>query len=320
MTNRDNGECAVFDRLSKEYRGIKVLNEVSFSIRKGEILGYVGPNGAGKTTTIKTMVGLISDFQGSLIIGGHEMPGKRDEVHKLVGYLPQSVAFQEWRTVEHALATFGALSGMERGSIDSGIEKALKTLGLSEFRHRKITELSGGNVQKVGLAQAILHDPALLILDEPLAGLDPASRYDVKQILRELSRKGTTIFFSSHILSDVQDVAHRIAILNRGRLMKIGTLDELKSDFAVANSFAVELRPPVRDLAVLRELPGLVSLEMPSEGCLIVRISPDTETDKVSAGILRVLLDSGQTIISFGPVSPNLDELYIRYVTGGNAQ
>ncbi len=313
-------ELVIFEKVSKNYGGFKALGDVSFRINKGEILGYVGPNGAGKTTTIKTMVGLIGDFHGTLTIGGYEMPKRRHDVHKLVGYLPQSVAFQEWRTVEHALTTFGALSGIEKENIDSMVEEALKTVGISEFRHKKIIELSGGNVQKVGLAQAILHEPALLILDEPLAGLDPASRYNVKQTLRELSTKGTTIFFSSHILSDVQDVATRIAILNRGSLMKIGTIDELKADFVVPNTLMIELKPPMRDIRGLRALPGVISAEMLSEERLLVCTAPNTDPESTSIAILKKLLEDGQYIRSFGAQNPNLDELYIKYVTRGYAQ
>ncbi|MDG6220251.1 MAG: ABC transporter ATP-binding protein, partial [Candidatus Thermoplasmatota archaeon] len=212
---------------------------------------------------------------------------------------------------------FGALSGIKKGEMDSRIEQVLRTVGMSDYRQKKITELSGGNVQKVGLAQAILHEPELLILDEPLAGLDPASRYNVKQILRGLSKNGTTIFFSSHILSDVQDVANRIAILNRGCLMNVGTIDELKSEFITTNTFAIDIKPPMKDMQEIQSISGVLGIETIGEGRLLFKIDPSMNVDMVSNIVMKKLLDDGQIIRSFSLFTPNLDELYMRYTNAG---
>lgn len=157
--------------VSKSYGQFRALDNVSFEIKAGEIFGYIGPNGAGKTTTMKILIGLITDFQGEVLIGGCRIPKQKSEAHKLLGYLPQSVAFQEWRTVNHALKTFGKLSGLSDSEIESQIPKILDLFSLSDVRYKKISQLSGGMTQKVGLAQALLHDPKLLVLDEPLGGL-----------------------------------------------------------------------------------------------------------------------------------------------------
>ena len=172
---------------------------------------------------MKILIGLITDFQGEVLIGGYQMPKQKDEIHKLLGYLPQNVAFQEWRTVDHALKIFGKLSGLKDEELDAHIPEVLDLVSLTDVRHKKISQLSGGMTQKVGLAQALLHNPKLLVLDEPLGGLDPLSRHQLKNIVLELGRKGTTILFSSHILSDVQDVADRIGILSHGHLKQVGT-------------------------------------------------------------------------------------------------
>jgi ABC-2 type transport system ATP-binding protein len=224
-------EFVVLRDVSKSYGSFRALDNVSFEIKEGEIFGYIGPNGAGKTTTMKILVGLISDFQGEVLVGGCRIPEQKGEIHKLLGYLPQNVAFQEWRTVDHALQTFGKLSGLTDEKIEGRISEVLDLLSLSDVRHKKISQLSGGMVQKVGLAQALLHNPKLLVLDEPLAGLDPLSRRQLKDIVLELGKNGSTVVFSSHILSDVQDVANRIGILSRGRLKQVGTLDELKLSY-----------------------------------------------------------------------------------------
>lgn len=305
--------------LTRKFANLTALEDLSIQVSKGEILGFLGPNGAGKTTTIKIMVGLLSEFEGILRIGGYSMPGRRDQVHKILGYLPQNVAFQEWRTVDHALRTFGSLSGLERKKIGPGIEKVLTQLALSDVRHKKIVELSGGTIQKVGLAQALLHNPRLLVLDEPLAGLDPASRYQVKQIIKELGQKGTTIFFSSHILSDVQDVATKIGILNWGKIMQIGTLDELKSDFPTKNDVEITLSHNSGRWKGLKSLAGVMSVEEMSPDRLLVHLSGQADIDETVHHIIKELIRLDCHIRSINTISPNLDEIYLQYLSGGKS-
>ena len=151
----------------------------------------IGPNGAGKTTTIKIIVGLLKDFSGDYHFKNIKMPKNITEVSQMLGYLPQGVAFHEWRTVDQALKTFGRLSGLEKEEIEQQINILLELLDLSNVRYKKISKLSGGMIQKVGLAQALLHNPKLLILDEPLSGLDPVGRFEVKSFIKKLSEKGT---------------------------------------------------------------------------------------------------------------------------------
>lgn len=305
--------------LTRKFANLTALEDLSIQVSKGEILGFLGPNGAGKTTTIKIMVGLLSEFERILRIGGYSMPGRRDQVHKILGYLPQNVAFQEWRTVDHALRTFGSLSGLERKKIGPGIEKVLTQLALSDVRNKKIVELSGGTIQKVGLAQALLHNPRLLVLDEPLAGLDPASRYQVKQIIKELGQKGTTIFFSSHILSDVQDVATKIGILNWGKIMQIGTLDELKSDFPSKNDVEITLSHNSGRWKGLKSLAGVMSVEEMSLNRLLVHLSGQADIDETVHHIIKELIRLDCHIRSINTISPNLDEIYLQYLSGGKS-
>ena len=151
-----------------------------------------------------------------------------------MGYLPQEVDFQNWRTVDHALRTFGLLSGIPRDQIDECIITSLKKVGLDlELQHKKIIHLSGGMKQKLKFAQALLHNPSFLVLDEPMSGLDPSSRFQVKKLIKELHMSEITIFFSSHILSDIENLATRIAIIHNGSIMKIGTPNELRDEFRV---------------------------------------------------------------------------------------
>jgi len=304
------------ERVTKGYGTLRALDDVSFSIDEGEIFGYIGPNGAGKTTTIKILVGILRSFEGTALVDGHDVRRELPAVQRLLGYLPQEAAFQEWRTVDHALTTFGRLSGLSRADLERRKKEVLGLLGIPEVQHRRIVQLSGGTAQKVGMAQAILHGPRLLVLDEPMAGLDPASRFQFKEVFRALAQDGTTIFFSSHILSDVQDVATRVGILNRGRAVHVGTLEELKARLQVGRSVEIVLahdsgRRP--DFAARADVLGVDRF---AENHLVVRLRPDADVDAAIDGFVRDLLASGCRIRSISPVSPNLEELYVRFVAG----
>ncbi len=300
--------------VSKSYNSFTALKNVSFEIGKGDVFGYIGPNGAGKTTTIKILIGLITDFTGKVSIDGMRMPEERDRLHKILGYLPQNVSFQDWRTVEHALKTFGELSDIDVAELDDRIEYVLKTVGLQESRYKKVKELSGGNVQKLGLAQALLHRPKLLVFDEPLSGLDPASRYQVKQTIKELSRGETTVIFSSHILSDVQDVATKIGILSRGEIIDVGCLEELKENFSAPNILDIELFNDPAKEDNIRKIEGVKQIDNEMPNKMKVEIDKEYEIEEVSNVLLKELLNQGYKIRKFSPISPDLDELYMRYV------
>jgi ABC-2 type transport system ATP-binding protein len=300
--------------VTKSFGSFRALNSISFGIKEGEIFGYIGPNGAGKTTTMKILVGLISDFQGEVSIGGYQVPKRKDEIHKLLGYLPQTVAFQEWRTVNHALKTLGKLSGLSDAEVEGRIPKILDLLGLADVRHKKISQLSGGMTQKVGLAQALLHEPKLLVLDEPLGGLDPLSRHQFKDIVLKLGQKGTTILFSSHILSDVQDVADRIGIINRGRIKQVGTLNELKSRLSSKKTVEVLLSYVNDKWQELGAIKNVTTVEQPSPGRVLVKLETNADEDQVVNDIVQSIVKLGIRVRGITLLEPSLDEIYLNYV------
>jgi ABC-2 type transport system ATP-binding protein len=320
MKTKEPNNILVLEGVTKRYKDLLALDNISFALQQGDIFGYIGPNGAGKTTTIKIIVGLLRQGQGTVSIGGYLMPEKKDQVNKLLGYLPQQVSFQQWRTVDHALTTFGKLSGLKKNELEARIQEVLSLLNLSEVRFKKIIELSGGTIQKVGLAQALLHHPKLLILDEPLGGLDPTSRYQVKEILRDLSKNGTTIFFSSHILSDVQDIATMIGVLNWGHLMQIGTLDELIAQFPKKNEIEIVLSKDSRKWNELQSMKQIQKIEESAPHKILVHLQSNADVDEMVHQLIKKLLTLGCQIRSIRPLSPNLDEVYLQYVKGGGNQ
>ncbi|MCX8150353.1 MAG: ABC transporter ATP-binding protein [Candidatus Bathyarchaeota archaeon] len=312
-------QFVVLREVTKKYGGLTALKKISFEIGEGEIFGYIGPNGAGKTTTMKILVGLLTDFEGEVYIGGFQVPKQKSEVHKLLGYLPQSVGFQEWRTVDHALKTFGKLSGLTETEIEKRITEVLDLLALSEVRHKKIAQLSGGMTQKVGLGQAILHNPKLLILDEPLNGLDPLSRYQFKEVLLKLSKGGTTILFSSHILSDVQDVADRIGIINRGQIKQVGTLNELKEHLAEQRTVEVLLTYATDKWREFQNIKHVKSVEQPSVGRILVNIEKGSDPDDVMNDLAQLIVKQKIRIRGINLLSPSLDDIYQKYVQEGES-
>jgi ABC-2 type transport system ATP-binding protein len=305
--------------VSKTYNDLYALHNVSLDIKEGEVFGYIGPNGAGKTTTMKILVGLISEFQGEVKIGSHKMPCQRNEIHKLLGYLPQNVAFQEWRTVRDSLKIFGKLSGLNDQEIEKRISEVLDLLDLTAVYDKKISKLSGGMTQKVGLAQALLHNPKLLILDEPLNGLDPLSRQKFKEIVKKLSNKGTTILFSSHILSDVQDVADVIGILNHGKLLQFGSLNQLKQGLSNQKTIEVLLSTPSDQWQELGKINGIQTFEQTDSNKIILTLQPDVDPDDAINRISKVLIELGMNFRGISLLTPSIDEIYLKYIQGDRA-
>jgi len=311
----NTSEFVTIRNLTKSFGGFHALNDVTFDIKEGEIFGYIGPNGAGKTTTMKILVGLIIDFQGEVSIGGYQVSRRKDEIHKILGYLPQSVAFQEWRTVDQALTTFGKLSGLSNQKVEERIPEILGLLGLAEAQYKKVSQLSGGMVQKVGLAQALLHEPKFLVLDEPLGGLDPLSRFQFKEIVLKLAKKGTTILFSSHILSDVQDVADRIGIISHGKIKQVGTLNELKNHLISQKTVQVLLSFASDKWQQFGAIKNVKSVDQPTPGRILVHLESEADDDQVVNDIVQSIVKLGLRVRGVSLLEPSLDEIYLNYVS-----
>ena len=219
------------DGIKKHFRGDmslakrEVLRGVSFHAREGEVLGFLGPNGAGKTTTIKVILGLIKANAGSVAIFDRP-PGDARSMARL-GYLPEMPYFYPHLSLLEFLGFCGGMSGVRRGDLSGRIETIIEMVDLTPHRGKRLKTFSKGMLQRAGLAQAILHDPDLLILDEPFSGLDPIGRKMVRDILVDLKKRGKTIFFSSHILSDMETLCDRVCIIRDGIIAKSVALDDL---------------------------------------------------------------------------------------------
>ena len=310
MTN-----LVTIDGLTKKFGAFKALDNINLQIEEGEIFGYIGPNGAGKTTTMKILVGLISRFQGTITVAGYNIAENRKEVYKLLGYLPQAIAFQDWRTTDHALKTFGKLSGLTDKQLEERIPQTLAILGLADVRFKKVSQLSGGMTQKVGLAQALLHEPKLLVLDEPLNGLDPLSRRQFKDIVRQLAAKGATVLFSSHILSDVQDVADRVGIINRGTMKEVGNIEQLKAQLTRQKTIEVMLAGTNEKWMQLRKVKGISDVTQPRTGIVLANLEDGTNEEQVVNDVLAKVVELDIRVRGVWLMEPTLDQIYFNYIS-----
>lgn len=219
--------------LSKDYKqhfwtpSRRVLHSVSFQVRRGEIFGFLGPNGSGKSTTIKILFEIIFPTEGEAFLFGKPLGDKTAKA--AIGFLPENPYFYEYLTSTQFLKFHGQLMGMDTSVLKRRIPEVLELVGMKGTDNMPLRAFSKGMLQRIGLGQAILHDPDLVILDEPMTGLDPVGRKEVRDLMLHLRDEGKTVFFSTHILSDVETVCHRVAILHKGKLLRSGTLEELIS-------------------------------------------------------------------------------------------
>lgn len=225
--NADEPVVRLFN-LSKSFGGRSVVNDLSLDLRRGEILGFLGTNGAGKTTTIKMLMGFLRPDAGTVSVFGASPD--QAEGRARIGYMPEIAYYYPFLTIGELLEFYGGLCGLSRREIRERTPALVEKVGLAGAERKLLKTYSKGMLQRAGIAQAILHDPDLLVLDEPLTGLDPLARIHFRDLLLELRDKGTTIFFSSHELSEAELICDRVAILKNGSIVKLGSVEELAGD------------------------------------------------------------------------------------------
>jgi ABC-2 type transport system ATP-binding protein len=301
--------------LGKTYRTgfsrrlVRALDALDLTVAEGTIYGFVGPNGAGKSTTIKMLVGLSAPTRGTGSIFGRSIADPRSR--EAIGYLPENPAFHDFLRPLEVLHLMGRLSGMSGPPLRRQAEEALGLVGLTAAADLTVRKFSKGMVQRLGLAQAILHDPPLLVLDEPMSGLDPIGRKDVRDLVLALRRRGKTIFFSTHILNDVETICDEVGMVMGGRLVAQGPVRSLL-DGSVRS---VELRcSAVAEEQVRRAAAGSTGLAANPEGWTLQ--FPDLAS--ANAALPR-LLAAGAQILSVQPIRESLEETFVRFATAERA-
>jgi ABC-2 type transport system ATP-binding protein len=258
---------AVHD-LTKMYGEQKAVDNISFTVKTGEILGFLGPNGAGKTTTMKIITCYMPPTSGKVEVDGLDNAEHSLEVRKKIGYLPELNPLYHDMNVVDYLEYSAQLHGMKESALQHRLKEMVHTCGLEDVRHKDIGELSKGYRQRVGLAQAMIHDPEVLILDEPTSGLDPNQIVEIRNLIKQLGR-AKTVVLSTHILSEVQATCDRVLIINEGRIVADGSPEQLQQEFQGAESLALELKAgaanPLEQIAPkLRNLASVTGVELVS--------------------------------------------------------
>ena len=235
--------------LSKVYRNgllnkkpVTALTDFSLEVESGQIFSLLGPNGAGKTTFIKMLLSLAFPTSGSAAILGEQLPNVR--IRSRIGYLPENHRYPGYLTGEQVLRLFGRLTGVPHAAVESRITPLMQMVGMDQWKRMKVKKYSKGMLQRVGLAQALINEPEVIFLDEPTDGVDPIGRKEIRDILKDLKNQGKTIFLNSHLLSEVELISDRVAILDKGKLLKTGTVDELTTE---GSRFQIGFIPPLPD-------------------------------------------------------------------------
>lgn len=287
--------------LSKTYQQLQAVKGVSFHIKKGTCIALIGPNGAGKTTILQMLAGLLTPTSGTIHFPGIQKKGSRE----LIGFLPQHPSFFSWMTAGEFLRFAGRLSHLTKSELDIKVDETLAFVSLLDVKNKKIGGFSGGMKQRLGLAQALIHDPKLLILDEPISALDPNGRRDVLKILDELKGK-MTILFSTHVLHDAEQVCDSVIMLKQGRIKWNGSLTALKHEHSVS---AIKVRTDQPLENCLQHLPGLDHIEYEdATTAVLFSAKPSFETNT----LLTRIIENKLTLLHFEHVQNSLEDAYMK--------
>jgi ABC-2 type transport system ATP-binding protein len=282
----------------------EILKGISLDIAKGEIFGYLGPNGAGKTTTLKCILGLIFPDRGEIKLFGH--PHLSPKGKERLGYLPENPYFYDYLTGEEFLSFYAQLFGLSRTDREDKIRRLLHLVGLEKAQDLQLRKYSRGMLQRIGLAQALINDPELLFLDEPLGGLDPLGRREIRDIIVGLKQDGRTVFICSHILQDIEMICDRVAIVVGGRILSRGRLQELISEKIIFTEVTVS------GLAAV-DLEGLGEMVSSRGDKILLKIFED---DKIDGLLARVYEKKGK-IHSLVPRTETLEDIFVEMVRQG---
>ena len=287
-------------------RATTALDGLNLEIHRNEIFGYLGPNGAGKSTTLKLLMALIYPTSGHAEILGQPVTNVSN--HRIIGFLPENPYFYEYLTAEEFLTYYAGLFGFSSHEVRIRVDHFLRLTGISDARKLQLRKFSKGMIQRAGIAQALINDPEIVFLDEPMSGLDPIGRREVRDLILRLKAEGKTVFFSSHILNDIETLCDRVAILNRGKLVGAGLLKDLVSkevshvEIIVSGIGIDQLRQVLEEAATVSQVGTTLKIE----------VDADARLNPLVSGIER----TGGKIISVNPVRQTMEDYFLKVVGG----
>lgn len=291
------------ENVRKTYGSLVAVDNLSFSVKNGEIFGLLGENGAGKTTTFRMIMGLLEPDKGKITLGGKKIDYK---VTDKIGFVTEERSLLTKLTVKEMIEYYGVLKGMDESDIDKKLDYWLEKFEITEYKNKKIKELSKGNQQKIQFISAVINDPKLLILDEPFTGLDPINVGLLKDAVKELQKKGCSIIFSSHQMEYIEDFCEQLIILVHGRAILNGSLDEIKENYAKKN---IIIKADDLDIDAIKKIKGVIDVEQKANE-VVVHI----EDISISKSVFDIVKDKYVTkyVVADAP----LNEIFIHYVGG----
>ncbi len=302
------------EHLTKRYGDHTAVSDLSFTVDSGQIYGFLGPNGAGKSTTMNIMTGCLSATEGAVRIDGHDIFEEPEQAKRLIGYLPEQPPLYMNETPEEYLRFVGEAKGLRGAELERQIKEVIRQTRIEDVARRRISTLSKGYKQRVGIAQALLGNPKVIILDEPTVGLDPIQIIEIRDLIKELGQTHTVIF-SSHILSEVQTICDQIIMIAKGKLVAFDTPENLEQHLLTPNEVILTTDTPASEVQTLLE--GIsniteLSLEEPDSGLVTARIKTGlSDVYQLSRAVFSAFAASGNTLLELAVKKANLEDIFL---------
>jgi ABC-2 type transport system ATP-binding protein len=303
--------------LTKRYGPTTAVDDVSFTVEKGEVLGFLGPNGAGKTTTMRVLTGYMPPTEGKAIVAGYDIFERPIDAKRRIGYLPETPPLYPEMTVSDYLTFVAKIKGVPKRTRTARVKEVMERTRVADMAKRHCGKLSKGYRQRVGLAQALLHNPEVLILDEPTAGLDPKQIIETRRLIKELGGDHT-IVLSTHILPEVSQVCQRVVIINKGRVVAVDTPDNLTSRLRGSETLFVQVdAPPSDDVKrVLEIVPGVTQVAVAEHRGTVASLEVNSEAGRdVRRQLAAVVVTNGWGLLELRPLRMSLEEIFLHLTT-----
>jgi ABC-2 type transport system ATP-binding protein len=309
------------ESLTKRYATKTAIEDVSFQVEKGEVLGFLGPNGAGKTTTMRIITGYMPATAGTVRVDGFDVFDNPLDVRRRIGYLPESPPLYLEMTVTGYLRFVAKIKGVPKENLNNEVARVMERVNITDVKERIIAKLSKGYKQRVGLAQALVNDPPVLILDEPTIGLDPKQIHEVRELVKALAGNHTVVL-STHILPEVEQTCHRVIIIDKGRIVAVDTPQNLRFQVQGAERIFVEVQgPPSEVMAKLKATPGVMNVRKVAENNGSNRFQVEGELRKdIRSDLARTIVQSGWGLLELQSASMSLEDIFLKLTTAEEAE
>jgi len=309
------------ENLSKRYATKTAIEGMSFQVEKGEILGFLGPNGAGKTTTMRIITGYMPASEGTVRVDGYDVFDNPLDVRRRIGYLPENPPLYLEMTVMGYLRFVAKIKGVPKDKIHQEVARVMERASIADVKERIIAKLSKGYKQRVGIAQALLNDPPVLILDEPTIGLDPKQIHEVRELVKDLAGQHTVVL-STHILPEVEQTCHRVIIIDRGKIVAVDTPQNLRLQLQGGERISLEVQGPVSEImSKLKATPGVVNVQKIAENDSRHRFQVEGELRKdIRSDLARTIVQNGWGLYELQSAAMSLEDIFLKLTTAEESE